>query len=157
MNWFTASTESDGIVSASRATVWRVLTDPSMLAELTPLLERIEPFGEHWRWHFSPVPILGQRLTPSFTERMTFRPQERIDYRHEPPADRVERAGVDGWYTLADVPGGTHLAIGLTVKVQLPLGRFAAPAVTRVLEAVMARTGAGFEANFVRRLEQLSA
>jgi carbon monoxide dehydrogenase subunit G len=157
MTWFEATQESEGVVDADRATVWQVLTDPDALAELTPFLERIEPAGDLWRWHFGSVPLVGQRFTPCFTERMTFREPERIDYRHAPPTPDAERAGVDGWYTLTEVAEGTHLAIGLTIKVHLPLPRVAAPAVHAGMRAVIARTGAGFEQNFERRLEQLAA
>lgn len=156
MTWFEATQESEGMVPHARETVWKVLTDPDALAELTPLVNRIEPGPEHWRWCLRTVPLLGHRVDPSFTERMTFRAPERIDYRHEPPADRHERAGVDGWYTLTETDEGTHLAIGLTVKVNLPLPRLATPAVTTAMRAVIAATGNGFERNFVRRLDQVA-
>lgn len=156
MTWFEATQESEGMVPHARETVWKVLTDPDALAELTPIVNRIEPGPEHWRWCLRTVPLLGHRVDPSFTERMTFRAPERIDYRHEPPADRHERAGVDGWYTLTETDEGTHLAIGLTVKVNLPLPRLATPAVTTAMRAVIAATGNGFERNFVRRLDQVA-
>lgn len=156
MTWFEATQESEGLVPHTRETVWKVLTDPDALAELTPVVQRIEPGPEHWRWCLRTVPLLGHRVDPSFTERMTFRAPERIDYRHEPPADRNERAGVDGWYTLTETDEGTHLAIGLTVKVNLPLPRLSSPAVTTAMRAVIAATGNGFERNFVRRLDQMA-
>ena len=156
MNWFSATNESSGVVSADRSTVWEVLTDPATLAEITPLLQRIEADGDLWRWHFTQVPLLGVPVTPSFTERMRFRPEERIDYDHAPPDGRSERVGVDGWYTLRDVEEGTHLALALTIWVQLPLARVATPAVTRVMQSVMGHTGDGFAANFERKLAELS-
>ena len=156
MTWFEATQRSEGTVPQSRETVWKVLTDPDALADLTPIVDRIEPGPEHWRWCLRTVPLLGHRVDPSFTERMTFRSPERIDYRHEPPAPDAERAGVDGWYTLTKVEGGTHLAIGLTVKVNLPLPRVASPAVTTAMRAVIAATGTGFERNLTRRLDQVA-
>ena len=156
MSWFSATSESSGVVAADRSTVWQVLTDPDTLAEITPLLQRIDADGDLWRWHFAQVPLLGLPVTPSFTERMRFQPQERIDYDHAPPPGRSERVGVDGWYTLRDVDQGTHLALALTIRVQLPLARVAAPAVTRVMESVMGRTGDGFASNFERKLAELS-
>jgi carbon monoxide dehydrogenase subunit G len=156
MTWFEATQRSEGTVPHTRETVWKVLTDPDALAELTPVVERIEPGPEHWRWCLRTVPLLGHRVDPSFTERMDFRAPERIDYRHEPPAPDAERAGVDGWYTLTEVEDGTHLAIGLTVKVNLPLPRVAAPAVTTAMRAVIGATGMGFERNFTRRLAQVA-
>jgi carbon monoxide dehydrogenase subunit G len=156
MTWFEATQESDGTVPHSRETVWKVLTDPDALAELTPVVTRIEPGPTHWRWCLRTVPLLGHRVDPSFTERMVFTAPERIEYRHDPPDGSTERAGVDGWYRLTEVADGTHLAIGLTVKVNLPLPRVAAPAVTTAMRAVIAATGNGFERNFTRRLDQVA-
>ncbi|MGN6577067.1 MAG: hypothetical protein ACTHKG_15450, partial [Nocardioides sp.] len=99
MNWFSATTSSQAEVSADRAEVWDVLTDPDALAELTPLLRRIDVDGDLWRWCFTQVPLLGLAVTPEFTVRMRFRPMERIDYEHAPPAGSHERFGVEGWYT----------------------------------------------------------
>jgi carbon monoxide dehydrogenase subunit G len=152
MNWFSASNESEGVVAADRSTVWELLTDPDALAEMTPLLQRIDTHGDVWRWQFSAVPILGTALAPAFTERMTFAPEDRIDYHHEPADGHSERTGVDGWYTLSDAAEGTHLAIGLTVKAHLPLSRLAAPAVRTAMRTVIAATGAGFARNLERRL-----
>jgi hypothetical protein len=119
---------------------------------MTPLLQRIDTDGDVWRWQFSAVPILGTALAPAFTERMRFAPEDRIDYHHEPAVGHSERTGVDGWYELSDAAEGTHLAIGLTVKAQLPLSRLATPAVRTAMRAVIAATGAGFARNFERRL-----
>jgi carbon monoxide dehydrogenase subunit G len=152
VNWFSATNASDGVVRASRAEVWAVLTDPDAVAAMTPLLQRIDADGDLWRWQFTSIPLLGVALTPAFTERMRFRHEERIDFEHEPPPGSTERTGVDGWYTLTDVADGTHLAISFTVRVQLPLSRVMAPAVTAVMHAVMRRTGDGFAKNFERRL-----
>jgi len=152
MNWFSATTSSQADVAADRGEVWDVLTDPDALAELTPLLRHIEVDGDLWRWCFTQVPLLGLAVTPAFTERMRFREQQRIDYEHAPPAGSHERFGVEGWYTLDDTSDGTRLAVSMTVRVQLPLTRLAAPAVTRVMDSVLARTGDGFSKNFERRL-----
>ena len=72
MNWFTATTSSQADVAADRDAVWDVLTDPDALAELTPLLRRIDVDGDLWRWCFTQVPLLGLAVTPAFTERMRF-------------------------------------------------------------------------------------
>jgi hypothetical protein len=50
------------------------------------------------------------------------------------------------------VPGGTHLAISLTLHVELPLARVAAPAVTRVMKGTMQHTGDRFSADLLRHL-----
>jgi carbon monoxide dehydrogenase subunit G len=152
VNWFSATTSSQADVAAGRGEVWDVLTDPDALAELTPLLRRIEVDGDLWRWCFTQVPLLGLAVTPAFTERMRFLEQERIDYEHAPPPGSHERFGVEGWYTLEDAAEGTRLSVSMTVRVQLPLARVAAPAVTRVMDTVLARTGDGFSKNFERRL-----
>jgi hypothetical protein len=42
------------------------------------------------------------------------------------------------------------------VKVDLPLPRVAAPAVTTAMRAVISATGNGFERNFTRRLAEVA-
>ena len=153
VHWFSASTTSEAVVDAERARLWDVLTDPAALAELTPMLSSVEADGDLWRWQMVKVPVLGASLTPAFTERMVMVEHERIDFTHAPPAGADERAGVDGWYTLTDTDRGTHLATSLTVRVQLPLARVAAPAVTTAMRTVLATMGHGFARNLVRRLE----
>lgn len=152
MSRFSATTESDAVVPAPRDRIWEVLTDPVLLPQLTPLLRRIETDGDHWRWHLVGLSVLGVGITPVFTERMTFTPAERIDYTHEPPPGVVERTGAEGWYVLTEVDGGTRLAISLTLDVELPLSRLAAPAVRTVMSATMQAMGDRFSANLLRHL-----
>jgi uncharacterized protein YndB with AHSA1/START domain len=149
---FSATTESEAMVGAPRVDVWAAITDPDVLTTLTPLLRRIEPDGDLWGWDLSRVKVLGIVVDPSFTERMTFTPPERIDYTHEPPPGTHEWAGAEGWYLLTERPGGTHLAISLTLSVELPLARFAAPAVETVMRTSMAVTGSRFATNLEHHL-----
>jgi carbon monoxide dehydrogenase subunit G len=149
---FSATTFSEATVPAPRADIWALLTDPDTLVRLTPLLRRIETDGDVWSWHLIEISALGISIRPSFTEQMTFRPTERIDYVHQPPAGTTERQGADGWYELTEVPGGTHLAISLTLHIDLPLSGLARPAVTRVMKATMQRTGDRFSANMLHEL-----
>ncbi|ANY09150.1 SRPBCC family protein [Pseudonocardia sp. HH130630-07] len=146
-------------MTADRAAVWRVLTDPDMLPQLTPLLHRIDADGEHWRWHMVRLAVMGVGIRPVFTERMTFTEGTRIDFTHAPPSGVTEWAGAEGYYALADaepdtdgVPG-THLEISLTLDVDLPLSRLAAPVVTRTMRATMDATGDRFAANLLRHLD----
>jgi carbon monoxide dehydrogenase subunit G len=152
MNRFSATTASVGLVAAPRADIWALLTDPQMLVKLTPLLRGIDTAGELWRWRLINISALGIGISPMFTERMRFDPEQRIDYSHEPPNGTTERAGADGWYVLSDAPGGTRLEISLTLLVDLPLSRLAGPAVTRVIKGVMQTMGDRFSANLVREL-----
>jgi carbon monoxide dehydrogenase subunit G len=149
---FATTTESEAVVPAPRERIWEVLTDPVLLARLTPLLRRIDVDGEHWRWHLTGLSVLGVGITPVFTERMVFTDAERIDYSHDPPPGVVERAGADGWYALADTDGGTRLGISLTLCVDLPLSRLAAPAVRTVMGATVQAMGDRFSANLLRHL-----
>ena len=152
MTRFSARNESGGVVATDRDKVWAVLTDPGLIARMTPFLERIDVDGDHWRWTMSRIPGLGVSLAPAFTERMTFEPTTRIEFAHDPPTGEDEKAGVDGWYRLEDVEGGTHLAISLDISVDLPLSRLARPAVTQVMKGVIAQMGRTFEANLLREL-----
>ena len=152
MNSFSATTESTAVVAAERQKIWEVLTDPVLLPQLTPLLKSIDAAGDIWRWHMMSISALGVSISPAFTERMHFTASTEIVYEHEPPKDVVERTGADGWYRLTDVDGGTKLEISLTLHVELPLPRSAGPAVRRVMNGTMARTGDKFSANLLRHL-----
>lgn len=154
MPWFRASTSSTAVVAAPRSEVWAALTDPTLVASLTPLVHSITPSGETWQWEMARVPVLGTSVTPAFTEKMTFIEESRIDYEHAPPAGSSERTGVDGCYELSDADdGGTHLAISLTVRAKLPVASAAGPAVRVAMKTVMAQMGAGFSRNLLRHLD----
>lgn len=149
---FSATTTTDAVVAAERAVTWQALTDPQVLTTLTPLLKRVIADGDLWRWELGRLSILGTSLSPVFTERMDFTEGARIDFHHEPPAGTRERAGADGWYALDDRETGTHLAISLTLHVDLPISRLAAPAVQVVMAGAMQATGDRFSSNLERHL-----
>ena len=139
-----------------------MITDPRLLPKLTPLLNRIDTAssGEDvlWRWHLVQLAVLGVGIKPVFTERMTFTEGKRIEFTHAPPAGVTEWAGAEGFYALTDAepaPDGspaTHLEISLTLDVDMPLSRLAAPVVTRTMRATMDMTGDRFAANLLRHL-----
>ena len=95
MHRFSATTESQALVAAPREDIWAAITDPTVLPKLTPLLRHIEADGDLWRWDLSRINVLGIVVDPSFTERMTFVPNERIEYTHEPPAGAHEWASAE--------------------------------------------------------------
>ena len=150
---FTASTRSEAVVQAERMKVWTVLTDPVLLPQLTPYLRNIVVDGEHWRWEMVRIPILNLEIAPSFTERMTFEEGKRIEFTHDPPAGAKERAAAEGWYELRDTDKGTELSIDLSLAVDLPLPRAAAPAVNRVMQRVMDGMGDKFAANLLAHVD----
>lgn len=152
MNRFSATNESEAVVAADRAAIWEVITSPVLLPKLTPLLTKIDADGELWRWHLIRLNVLGVGVGSEFTERMKFEDCERIDYHHEPPSGVVERTGAEGWYVLSDHKDGTHLAISLTLTVELPLPRAAKSVVQRVMAETMQRTGDRFSANLYNHL-----
>lgn len=152
MTRFEASDESTMVVAAPRRDIWAVLTDPTVLAELTPLLRRIDADGDRWRWHMAGISALGAEVAPSFTEEMRFTDGERIAFRHAPPAGSRERSGADGVYVLADAEGGTQLAVDITIHVDLPLPSMSRAAVQRVMSQTMRRTGERFHDNLLAHL-----
>ncbi|MBD8868921.1 SRPBCC family protein [Nocardioides donggukensis] len=149
MSRFSAATTSEAVVAADRSVLWAALTDPDLLPRLTPFLESVTADGDHWCWQLTRFPVLGTSVVPAFTERMSLTPEERIEFTHDPPAGKREPAGAEGRYLLEDTPEGTRLAIRLEVHVELPLSRFAAPAVNSVMKGVMATMGRRFSANLL--------
>jgi carbon monoxide dehydrogenase subunit G len=144
---------STGDLPVSAETIWAVLTDPDLLAELTPLIKGITADGDRWCWQLTGISALGVSVPPSFTERMTFTPHERIEFRHEPPPGSDERAGVEGLYTIEDLAdGGVRLCVDLTMWVDLPLPKLSRRAVERIMAESMQRTGDRFAANLYRHL-----
>jgi carbon monoxide dehydrogenase subunit G len=152
MATFTATTRNREVVAAPRDEIWKALTDPDLLPRLTPYLDRIEVVGDHWRWEMTKLPVLGVSVAPAFTERMTFDDGKRIEFTHDPPGGGRERAGAEGVYQLEDAAGGTDLSIELTLCIDLPLPRAAAPAVQRVMRGVMDRMGTSFAANLLKHV-----
>lgn len=154
MTRFQNRNRSEADLPVERARIWEVLADPGCLAALTPLIRDITADGDTWCWHLSGISALGVSVAPSFTERMVFTPQERIEYHHEPPAGTTEKAGADGVYTLSDLPdGGCRLFIDLTMWVDLPLPRLSRRAVERIMAESMQRAGDRFAENLYRHLD----
>ena len=152
MNRFAARTEARAVVGAGRDEIWAALTDPALVARMTPFVKSIEAEGEHWLWEMTGLEVLGVGVASAFTERMTFTDLERIEFHHDPPAGKQERTGVHGWYDLSDADGGTHLATSLEVAVELPLPRVSSPAVTTAMKGVMATMGQRFSHNLLDHL-----
>lgn len=151
MTRFEATNRSNDTLPVPPEPIWDVLTDPALLARMTPLIDRIVEVDEHhWRWHLTTIGGVGVAVAPCFTVRMDFDENQRIDFTHAPRGR--ERAGADGVYTLTAVEGGTHLAVDMTVHVDLPLPAASGPAVTRVMHATMARMGERFAHNLCRHL-----
>jgi carbon monoxide dehydrogenase subunit G len=153
MTWFSATREISAVVTADRERVWSVLSDPAAVAQLTPLVRRIDVDGDHWTWAMEEIPGLGISLAPSFTVLMEEQEPERITFTHDPPEGRRERAGVEGTYLLAEHEQGTRLAMDLAVRVDLPLNRLAKPAVRTAMDGVLAGMGRGFSRNLLDRLD----
>jgi hypothetical protein len=64
----------------------------------------------------------------------------------------VTLTGADGWYFLTERPGGTPLAISMTLSAELPLALFAAPGAETVIRASMAVTGSRSATNLEHHL-----
>jgi carbon monoxide dehydrogenase subunit G len=151
---FTSGTRAEAVVRAPRRAVWEVLTDPALVAALTPLLDRITAEGDSWTWHMSGIDVLGVKVEPTFTERMVFEELERIEFHHDPPPGARERAAVEGWYDLADASDGdgSFLAISLDITLDLPLPKISSRAVTAAMKGVIGQMGERFSANLLDHL-----
>lgn len=149
---FSAGTKAEALVPYDRQLIWDILVDPDLVARFTPFVKRIVGDGEHWRWSMSGLEVLGVGFTPVFTERMTLTDLERIEFKHDPPQGEKERAGVNGWYALSEVEGGTWLETSLDICASLPLPRISSPAVTAAMKGVMATMGDRFSKNLLDHL-----
>ena len=153
VTWFSSRNISSSTVPAPSEAIWAVLTDPALLASLTPLVSSIEGDGDHWTWTLAGIDGLGLTVAPSFTERMEFIDERSIVFTHEPPPRSRERAAVDGVYELTPAAdAATDLAIDLTLSVDLPLPRLARPAVEEIMRTTMRTTGHRFATNLYRHL-----
>ena len=83
MTRFHAKNQSSATLKSSRVEVWKALTDPELLPELTPYLHRIDVDGDRWTWHVAKVPLLGKSIGTTFTEVMTFEEPHRIAFTHD--------------------------------------------------------------------------
>jgi carbon monoxide dehydrogenase subunit G len=142
---------STAVVAAPRADIWALVSDPTTLAELTPLIDSIDQSDDLWTWRLKGISALGVSVAPSFTERMRLVEPASIDFRHDPPTS--ELAGAHGTYQLTEIdPASTELHIDITLCADLPLPGLARKAVEKVMATMMRRTGDAFAANLYDRL-----
>lgn len=151
MTRFTASNQSSATLKSTRKDVWAALTDPELLPQLTPYLHRIDVDGDRWTWRMVSIPVLGASVAPRFTEVMSFEPEERIDFTHDPSRSE-EMTAVEGTYRLSDHGDGTEVSIDLDIACSLPLPGLARPAVERVMAGVVKHMGTVFSRNLLKHL-----
>jgi carbon monoxide dehydrogenase subunit G len=151
---FSADTRAEAVVAAPRADIWAALTDPALVAGLTPFVRRITEDGDHWRWEMSGLKVLGVGIAPAFTELMTYDEPRRIEFRHDPPDGTDERAGVEGWYDLSPAGSGdgTRLVTELEISIDLPLPRASGPAVRATMRKVIGTMGDRFSQRLLDHL-----
>ncbi|MDR7252022.1 carbon monoxide dehydrogenase subunit G [Nocardioides sp. BE266] len=151
MATFRAGDRSTAVLRSSRSEVWAVLTDADLIARMTPYVTGIEVDGDRWTWRMGTIPVLGVSVAPRFTEVMTFEPEERIDFSHD-PSRPDEMTAVEGTYRLADEGEGTEVSIELDIACTLPLPGLARPAVERVMAGVVKHMGTVFSRNLLKHL-----
>jgi len=144
MTSFSASTHAEAVVLAPQHEIWAALVDPQLMARFTPFLKDITAEGDHWVWQMSGLNVLGLKIAPAFTERMVFTEPDRIEFHHDPPAGTDEQAGVEGWYELTPVDGGTRLVTDLEITVDLPLPKVSGRAVRATMKKVIDTMGDRF-------------
>ena len=151
MATFRAGDRSTAVLRSSRSEVWAALTDADLIARITPYVTSIEVDGDRWLWRMVSIPVLGASVAPRFTEVMSFAPQERIDFTHD-PSRPDEMTAVEGTYRLADHADGTEVSIELDIACSLPLPGLARPAVERVMSGVGKHMGTVFSRNLLAHL-----
>jgi carbon monoxide dehydrogenase subunit G len=154
MSSFSAKTRAESVVLAPQQDIWDVLVDPVLMARFTPFLRSITADGDHWLWEMSGLNVLGLKVAPAFTELMVLTEPDRIEFHHDPPAGRTEKAGVEGWYALAPTDDGTELVTELTITLDLPLPKASGRAVRATMRKVIDTMGDRFSH---RLLEHLGA
>ncbi len=158
MTKFSADTQAEAVVRATRQEIWDLLVDPDKIAAMTPFVTGIEDRGEHWVWSMTKLPVPRTTLSPTFTERMTYDELERIDFTHEPPEGEKESTGVEGWYELTELePEGdekaaTLLRTSLEITVDLPIPKAMSPAVKASMKTVINQMGNKFSQNLLDEL-----
>lgn len=152
MATFTTRNDSLEAVAAPIEEVWDAMVDPDLLAALTPLIDRIEVDGDHWRWCLSSIRAMGVDVAPCFTVAMTFEEPNLIAFEHDPPPGTNERAGATGSYQLTAFDGGTVLDIDMEMAVELPLPRISRGAVEGVMGRTTQLAGDRFFANLLDHL-----
>ena len=152
MATFRARDRSSAVLRSPRGEVWAALTDPDLIARITPYVTSITVDGDRWLWRMGTIPVLGVSVAPRFTEVMELEPQDRIAFHHD-PARPDEMTAVEGTYLLADhAGGGTEVSIDLEIACNLPLPGLARPAVERVMATVVKHMGAVFSRNLLKHL-----
>ncbi|MGI9596219.1 MAG: SRPBCC family protein [Acidimicrobiales bacterium] len=150
---FTARNASSSTVPAPSREIWKLITDPETLADLTPLVRSIEAAGPRWEWTLEGIAALGLNVDAVFTERMDFTEGSKIVFTHDPPAEKHERTGLSGVYDLTPVSDeATVLAVDLSLTIDMPLPGMSRKAVEGLLESMMRATGAMFASNLYERL-----
>ena len=149
---FSADTRAQAVVAAPRSEIWAALTDPALVAEMTPFVRRITADGDHWRWEMSGLSVLGVGVSPAFTEKMSYDEPERIEFRHDPPPGANERSAVEGWYQLEEVESGTRLTTALEITLDLPLPKVSGRAVRATMNTVIDQMGERFSKNLLAHL-----
>lgn len=151
MTCFTATNRSSADLKSSREAIWKALTDPQLLPELTPYLHEIVVDGDKWTWNMARIPLLGKSVGTCFTEVMTFEEPHRIHYTHD-DTRKDEPTYVEGEYLLDDLGDGTRVSIQLSVSSNLPFPKFMRRGVEAGMSAVMAGMGHRFAHNLLRHL-----
>ena len=103
----------------------------------------------------SGIDVLGVKVAPSFTEKMTFAEPDRIEFRHDPPAGdegegRASRAGTSS--PRRRTASGTSLVTELEITLDLPLPKAAGRAVRADDAKVIDTMGDRFSANLLDHL-----
>lgn len=151
MTRFNARNRSTATLRSSRVEIWKALTDPDLLPQLTPYLKRIDVDGDRWTWQLARIPLMGRTIGSTFTEVMSFEEPHRIVFAHD-DAHTEETTWVEGEYLLEEKGSGTEVSIDLSVTSELPFTRLMRPAVEGAMSAVMAGMGRRFAANLLRHL-----
>lgn len=148
---FSQTVLSDDLIQIAPEALWEVLVDPELLAELTPLVDRITQLEDRWMWRLVTVNALGIKAAPEFTTLIRLDEGSRIDFEPDPTAD--ERASAQGFLTVGpDGDGGARIAIDVTATVELPLPSVMGRPVRGVMFQTMKAGGSRFARNLLSHL-----
>ena len=157
MATFSTSNRSAATVTADVEAVWDVLTDPALVARLTPFLQRVRRGGRALGLAADEGARCSARASRSRSASGWTSTPHRIDFTHDPAPGADEAAGVVGWYALALVRMGRTSRRRWRSPSTSPSPVSSGPPSITAMKGVVALMGQRFSHNLLSHLGATTA